>query len=212
MAQQSGTPGSPLPGTSSSGFYNFQKTGGPTGDSQSAAAAAHFYHYYYYYQYYYHNQHQQQQIGGGGQDRSGLSNEDLYASPYILARHYVGNGDRGDLVGGGGGGLGGGGSLVGGWTNSNPVGPVAGAVLAVFIVLLLGIYCLRHQAANRARHNAAIAEALAAELERDCAVAGLLNGNRGGDKDHEGQSGCGKTHSVSKCVSKLFKFIQTFTS
>ncbi|VDO14844.1 unnamed protein product [Rodentolepis nana] len=173
----------PLP--SSGSFYNFQKNGG-AGDSQSAAAAAHFYHYYYYY-HYYHNQ--QQQLGGKYRE-----DEDLHASPYILARHYIGNGERSDLlVGGGGVGSG----LLAAWTNANPVGPVAGAVLAVFIVLLLGVYCLRHQAANRARQSAA-AGALAAGNGGDCVITELLNGDGDTDCDPNHQAGCGKSHSGDK--------------
>lgn len=83
------------------------------------------------------------------------------------------------------------------WTSS-PVGPVAGAVLAVFIVLLLGVYCLRHQAANRARQNAT---ATAVGNAGDCASTGLLVGDEGGGEtegDASNQSACSRNHSVSR--------------
>ncbi|KAM7533191.1 hypothetical protein Aperf_G00000125491 [Anoplocephala perfoliata] len=177
----SNLPSSPGNQPATGSFYNFQKTG----ESQSAAAAAHFYHYYYYY-HYYHNQQQQQQAGKYPGD------EDLYASPYILARHYI-TGERNNVAGGGGAA-----GLMAAWSNSNPVGPVAGAVLAVFIVLLLGVYCLRHQAASRARQNAAAA-ALAAGNCADCGMTGLLGGERRTtDGDSANQSGCGKNHQGDK--------------
>lgn len=97
-------------------------------------------------------------------------------------------------------GKGGGVGLMASWSNSNPVGPVAGAVLAVFIVLLLGIYCLRHQAASRARQNAA----LSAENCTDCGMAGLLGGERHTEGDSANQpSECGKNHPVSVIVERF---------
>ncbi|VDM16916.1 unnamed protein product [Hydatigera taeniaeformis] len=169
------------------GYYHYRNLLLPKSDSQ-ATAAAHFYHYYYYYHYYHQQQQQQQQQQqhllqhGGG--------EDFYASPYVLARHYMSGSERSETELGVGAGL-----LA--WTNS-PVGPVAGAVLAVFIVLLLGVYCLRHQAANRARQNASAA---AAGNAGECVSTGLLVGDGvggGTDGDASNQSACSRNHSNEK--------------
>uniref|UniRef100_A0A0R3W6P9 VWFA domain-containing protein n=1 Tax=Taenia asiatica TaxID=60517 RepID=A0A0R3W6P9_TAEAS len=164
------------------GYYHYRNLLFPKSDSQ-ATAAAHFYHYYYYYHYYHQQQQQQHLLQHRG-------DEDFYASPYVLARHYMSGGERSEAE------LGVSAGLMA-WTNS-PVGPVAGAVLAVFIVLLLGVYCLRHQAANRARQNAA---ATAVGNAGDCASTGLLVGDGGGggtEGDASNQSACSRNHSGEK--------------
>ncbi|CDS43443.1 cache domain containing protein [Echinococcus multilocularis] len=162
------------------GYYHYRNLL-PKSDSH-AIAAAHFYHYYYYY-HYYHQQQQQQLLHHRGDD-------DFYASPYVLAGHYMGGGGRSEAELGASAGL-----MV--WTNS-PVGPVAGAVLAVFIVLLLGVYCLRHQAANRVRQSAT---ATAVGNVGECASTGLLVGSGGGEAtegDASNQSACSRNHSGEK--------------
>ena len=121
--------------------------------------------------------------------------DEFYASPYVLARHYI-EGERSESALGPNGGL-------TSWTNS-PVGPVAGAILAVFIVLMLGIYCLRHQAANRAQQNAAAALAAGDCVSAGLIVCGGVSGGEGGvDGDSSKQSACSRNHSVSLEFQRL---------
>ncbi|VDD84155.1 unnamed protein product [Mesocestoides corti] len=144
---------------------------------KTSSSAAQFYHYYYYHHHhhYYH-----------GSSAAAAAAENLYVSPYALARHYfpgslssVGEVSDGSMAG---------------WSNSisSPVGPVAGAVMAIFIVVILGVYCLRHQTANRLRPAAPDDALLSAGTTN--AAPGLEVGRDGGPEgqgNNSSQSGNG---------------------
>lgn len=143
-----------------------------------------YYHYYYYY--YFHHQY-----------------GDFYnIPPLAVHKMHAGGGDflhrpLSNLLGG----------ENSGWPNS-PVGPVAGAVMAIFIVVVLGVYCLRHQAsAARRRRNAAAAQLAAVSG----GAAGNVDGNAslseqhppgGGGPDKSG-GGTGRSGTDTVCPLSL---------
>nr|VZH97585.1 unnamed protein product [Spirometra erinaceieuropaei] len=157
-----------------------QPYGVPTSSADARPILNNYNHYYYYYYHYgdFHQRFHGPSLPAAAMAKTGPDGDAIeeLMGPVGAIGAGLSPYHRGDGVGGG---------L--GWPNS-PVGPVAGAVMAVFIVVVLGVYCLSHHASGRMRQaNTALnGEAVLLADSANPSDPTLYGGDVGGGNVHSG--------------------------